>query len=399
MREYCWNAIQNNSEYLSFLSLIGGLSNLFAESDIPFIHYRVTENLFCKCFGAENLARYDSAYDAKNWDAGIGIKTFILPRNGTTLQKVAEFDSLSGQLAGCSIEDAARTVAEWRNQRIEASEVLHAIKAHSVYHIIGRMRGMLKLFVADYDRIRIDAIRNIKQTKGGFTFTDGLHRYTFNRAKSTLLEQFTLPPEKEVITVPVQIHQDPFEMLKRLLDNPFGQGVIRVQKRDGAERLKLDRTDERETEQRSVVLPLFSTRENGEVSLKSGLNQWNAAGRRRHPDEVYIPVPKRVHKEDPTFFPEKEEPFTLKLPNGNSLSAKMCQEGRKGLMSNPNKALGRWLLRDVLQIPEGQLVTREMLDIRGFDSVIIIKESNLVYRLELSREAHYRDYCLEDDED
>lgn len=399
MREFCRNAIQNNSEYLSFLSLIGGLSKLFAESDIPFIHYRVTENLFCKCFGAENLARYDGSYDAKNWDVGIGIKTFILPSAGTTTQKVAEFDSLAKNLTNQSVKEAAKTVAEWRNQRIEASEVTHAIKKHSVYHIIGRMKGMLKLFVVDYDRIRIDKIHNVKQTKGGFTFTDGLHRYTFNRAKSTLLEQFKLPAEKEVITVPVQIHQDPFEILKRLLDNPVGQGVIRVQENDGAGGIRLGLSDDRETEWRSVVLPLFSTKQDGDVPQKSGLNQWNAAGRLRDPDEVYIPVPRKVHKEDPTFFPERDEPFTLKLPNGKSLSAKMCQEGRKGLMSNPNRDLGHWLLRDVLRIPKGKLVTREMLDIRGFDSVIIIKESNLVYRLELSREAHYKDYCLADNED
>ena len=49
---------------------------------------------------------------------------------------------------------------------------------------------------------------------------------------------------------------------------------------------------------------------------------------------------------------------------------------------------------DVLRIPKWQIVTREMLDISGFDSLIIIKESKGVYRLELSREAHYRDYNM-----
>lgn len=386
------DAIRDNSEYINFLSLMGSLSNLFADSDIPFIHYRVTENLFCKCFGAENLARFDDSYDAKKWDAGIGIKTFILPPGGSTSQKVAEFDSLAPRLAGLSVEEAARTVAGWRNQRIETADAIHAITGQSIYHVIGRMQGMLKMFVVGYDKIQIDSLRITSQTPAGFTFSDGLHAYNFNRSKSTLLEKFTLPSNDEVITVPVEIDRDPLETLRRLLDNPFGQDIVRIEDSDDEHGVRIEAVQERLLEQEFVVLPLFSTREHGEVPLKSGLNQWNADGRPRDPNEVYIPVPARIHRDNPMFFPKRDMPFVLKLPNGAQLSAKMCQDGRKGLMSNPNKALGKWLLRDVLRIPIRQIVTRAMLDISGFDSLIIIKESNGVYRLELSREAHYIDY-------
>lgn len=189
-REYL-DAIKGNRDYTDFLSLMGSLSNLFADSTTPFIHYRIVENLFCKCFEAENLARFDDSYDAKKWEAG------------------------------------------------------------------------------------------------------------------------------------------------------------------------------------------------------SGLNQWNAGGRARDPDEVYIPVPMRVHELNPGFFPERDVVFALKLPNGTTLSAKMCQQGRKGLMSNPNRALGRWILRDVLHIPPWRIVTREMLDTSGFDSVVVVREAERQYRLELSRAAHY----------
>ncbi len=127
------------------------------------------------------------------------------------------------------------------------------------------------------------------------------------------------------------------------------------------------------------------------MPLKSGLNQWNADGRPRDPNEIYIPVPTQIHSQDPTFFPERDVPFELKLPNGVHLSAKMCQQGRKGLMSNPNKALGKWLLRDVLKIAVGHIVTREMLNACGYDSVVIIKEGKGVYRIELSKEAHYNE--------
>lgn len=39
---------KNNKEYFSLLELMARLSNLFSDSSIPFLHYRITENLFCK---------------------------------------------------------------------------------------------------------------------------------------------------------------------------------------------------------------------------------------------------------------------------------------------------------------------------------------------------------------
>ena len=45
-------------------------------------------------------------------------------------------------------------------------------------------------------------------------------------------------------------------------------------------------------------------------------------------------------------------------------------------MSNPNKELGNWLLRKVLKLREGELLTMERLEILGIDSVIICKDKN-----------------------
>lgn len=394
MHEHFLNEIKSNKDYINFLSLMGSLSNLFADSDIPFIHYRVTENLFCKCFGAENLARFDDSYDAKKWDVGIGIKTFILPKSGVTPQKVAEFDALSPKLNGLSTFEAAKQVSEWRNQRIESADATHAITKQSIYHIVGRSKGLLKLFVVNYDKILIQRMKLTGESSTGFSFNDGLHDYNFNRSKSTLLKRFIVPEDSSVIDIPVAINPDPLEALRQLLDNPVADGVVRIADDERGLKLEPIKNVRYSVASESVVLPLFSTRERGAVPLKSGLNQWNAGGRARDPDEVYIPVPALIHERNPTFFPQRDVPFVLKLPNGSHLSAKMCQDGRKGLMSNPNKALGRWILRDVLRIPHWKLVTREMLDISGFDSLIIIKESEGVYRLELSREAHYRDYNM-----
>ncbi|MFS1982623.1 restriction endonuclease PLD domain-containing protein [Vibrio breoganii] len=133
------------------------------------------------------------------------------------------------------------------------------------------------------------------------------------------------------------------------------------------------------TPEETVILPLYSKIKGKHVPERSGLNQWNARGRARHPDEVYIPIPAAVHKESPTFFPERDEPFDLNLPNGTKLSSKVCQQGRKALMSDPNRALGNWLLRSVFKLSEYELLTLEHLTKIGFDSVRVTKRSNSYY--------------------
>jgi hypothetical protein len=47
------------------------------------------------------------------------------------------------------------------------------------------------------------------------------------------------------------------------------------------------------------------------------------------------------------FFPPKDHPFNLQLPNGIIVKAKICQQGGKALMSNPNDALCRWLFSTI----------------------------------------------------
>lgn len=88
-------------------------------------------------------------------------------------------------------------------------------------------------------------------------------------------------------------------------------------------------------------------------------------------NEVYIPVPKAIHKSCPEFFPARDCPFELVLPNGDSLSAKICQQGGKALMSSPNSALGEWILRKVLKKAQGDLLAMQDLNAYGIGSVKI----------------------------
>ena len=68
-------------------------------------------------------------------------------------------------------------------------------------------------------------------------------------------------------------------------------------------------------------------------------------------------------------------------------------------MSNPNTALGKWLLRDVLQLKEGELVTIELLNRMGFDSVIVYKDSDTDYRIDVCRTVSYSDELFDEEND
>ena len=57
--------------YKKMLKILGSLTGLFSDSDVPFLYYRVTENLFCKAFSAKNLSRSDVSADASVGDVGI----------------------------------------------------------------------------------------------------------------------------------------------------------------------------------------------------------------------------------------------------------------------------------------------------------------------------------------
>lgn len=162
--------------------------------------------------------------------------------------------------------------------------------------------------------------------------------------------------------------EDPLALLEELIGKKVIIPRIQRQVRDKVLEKGID----------YVILPLYSTRGKKDVPVQSGLNQWNAGGRKRNANEIYIPIPRIIHKKFPQFFPDKENPFTLRLPDGSLLSTKICQANGKALMSNPNSALGDWMLRKVLKVKEGELVTMDMLNLYGIDSIMIRKTSEVI---------------------
>jgi hypothetical protein len=144
-----------------------------------------------------------------------------------------------------------------------------------------------------------------------------------------------------------------------------------------------------------VILPLYGFKEKRKfVFEKSGLNQWNASGRKRDFGEVYIPIPIVINQLYPNFFPSRDSEFNLKVPTGEVLKAKVCQDNSKALMTNPNKALSDWLLRKVLGLKEGELATIEKMEELGFDSVIIQKDDNGNFKIDKASSDSFEEFLI-----
>lgn len=354
---------QTNSNYFRSLQLLAGLSRLFSENDVPFLDYRLVENMFCRFYNAINDARACTAYDARLGKLGIGIKTFIL-KNDASVEKIAEFNKLRPELVGLKGFDLAVKLGEFRNSRMEFADNAYDVSL-SKYHIVGRCSGCLRIFNTEYERIDIDNIHNVRTNKSdGISFEDGHNEYRFNVSKSVLSKYFYTPHYYK--DVPVAIIDNPLEYLMSLIPN-----------RDNNRSQQPDLQTTTRISSEYVILPLYSRRgKQKEVPPKSGLNQWNAGGRARDDNEVYIPIPIDIRRKYPNFFPDRDTIFILELPDGTHLQAKVCQDGGKALMSNPNSALGEWILRKVLKKREGELVTMSDLLRIGIDSVIVTKKRN-----------------------
>ena len=272
-------------------------------------------------------------------------------------------------------KDLAYKLAEYRNDRIDLANRLYNIN-NSVYHIIARRKGELVLFETDYKKINLNSINSVKSNDSSLFFDDGENSYSFNYSKSTLFKKFHIP--QSAYHLPVEILDDPFSLLLNLMEN---------------EALKPAK-DKLVRGVNYVILPLYGYKAKKEkfVFEKSGLNQWNADGRKRDFGEVYIPIPYEIHRQFPSFFPERDKIFELKIPTGEIFSAKICQDKSKALMTNPNKALSDWILRKVFQVKEGELITIERMNELGFDSVIVIKDKNGNYKIDKAKIDSYEQF-------
>lgn len=358
--------------YINMLKAMASLSRLSSESSVPYLGYREVENIFCKVFGAENLSRSDCSADASKNGIGIGIKTF-LEGNGRSWQKIAEFNKDANLFKGKTPNDIVLIISKLRNERINATKRIYGLN-DMIYHCVVRQKGEIKVFECSMDLIDIDSIKNIKIGRSNtLTFNDNINEYSINLSKSTLYKRFIT--KDVILKTKVEIIADPYEIIMNLLI--------------GCNKLTFEPIKE---EKAHVFLPLYSETGTKRVPERSGLNQWNAGGRKRKYNEVYIPVPIFIRKNFQGFFPDRDKTFDLLLPDGKKLNAKICQDGGKALMSNPNTDLGKWILRQVMNLNEGEVLTYDRLEELGIDSVVIYKEENNTYSIDFTKIGSYDEF-------
>lgn len=386
--------IEAREEYKSMLTAMGRLSQLFSDSETPYLAYRAHENVFARYFDVDNNARHDNSADAisSRLGVGIGLKTWV----GRDTQKVAEFGRLRPEYADLDGLALVKKIAHYRNERIRTTKNLHGLE-DLLYHVVKRFPGMMSIFEESFDPIDIEAISLLPERgqANSVYFDDGKHVYNFSKSKNTLYMLFDKMTLLDSFNV--QIAENPFDMVWAA---SAAQGVVVPSTRSPA------------TEQ--LCLRLYSTSRDGVkyIPEKSGLNQWNGSrttyehlpdGSRisvketpRNTNEVYIPYPK-VDRDRGVFFPPHDIPFDLTLPDGKVLSAKLAQQDSKAIMSNPNSALGKWLLRDVFELSEDTVVTYDLLRTVNVDSVIFTKLSEGRYSVDFAELGTYESfYNLED---
>ena len=396
--------------YAPAIQKVGALSKLFSDAATPLIHPRFIERLYVQNTLATDLSRTDISYDAKQDEQfGIGIKTFVANLNAKhKLEKVAEFtaDANRGDFQNLSTEDFAHLVATRRNLRVSRDAINHNLDAvASIYHCLVRVPGGCFVLEEPYELIDEDnlspvdkfgtALKNWPKNSLNPAFTDGTSFYSFNTAKSVLMKRFVLQPSDKRCVSPfieVKIDSDPLASLLELTFNRLSEPISTTQ-----------------MTQDQIVLPLYATKSSLEkyVQEKSGINQWNAAGRVRVFGEAYIPVPARAKSVRPGFFPPRDTPFKLQLPNGKTIEAKICQDDDKALMANPNKNLIDWLY----EVLDGSLAEAEKrfhesrpysyqdLELLGKDSVLIRKlNGNLTeYAIDLMPLGSYEEFLDENE--
>ena len=382
-------------KYSELTKAVGALSRLYSESNVPLIHPRFVEKLFCELTGARDLARDDTSFDALlGATIGVGIKTFRSEGFGKSrVEKVAEFTktAASGFFRNRTKEELALLVAELRNSRIASDAAEYNIEVDkSFYHCLVRLSGGAFVHEEPYSTINIANIvptnatgtpvaKFSQDSAGHVYFADAANSYMFNTSKNVLYKRFEMSRHFNSQVFPIRIDLDIFSKITRVLE---GLPVVSSDKIESSEPVLM-----------SVILPLYSTKGGVKrVPEKSGINQWNAGGRLRKFGEAYIPVPISVHQSNPGFFPGRDIKFSLTLPNGKEVSAKICQDDGKALMSDPNTDLCEWLytvIDGTLRVAESRYTRKapyayEDLVRIGKDSVRITRTSINPPRYELS---------------
>jgi hypothetical protein len=344
----------------------------------------------------------------KNRASGIGVKTFTAnSRKDSSTEKIAEFSKpayvhMISKLRGKKL---ALTISEFRNKRVTSDALQLGIDLDkSYYHCIVRIPGAVILHEEPYALIKIEKLyptdsrgKRIpswpSHLDGHLYFGDGQNLYTFHRGKNVLHKRFDLSKGFTSAPIKIEILSDAFSRIVKAF------GVVLPDLSNEAGNLSTPPNWEVDTNR--AVLPLYSPGKMV-VQASSGINNWNAGGRARKFGEAYIPIPSIVHKLRPGFFPPRDTKFVIALPTGEKISAKVCQQGSKALMSDPNTSLCFWLyelidgsraLAEKRFEKKNPYIYQDLLNI-GKDAVLITKTDSpeVDYKLELVAVGAFEDF-------
>lgn len=385
MSFYIDQELSKREYYERTLRIMGSLSKLFSESEKPYLDSRVAENVFCMCLEADNLARKDTTADAKKEEIGIGIKTWV----GNSMQKIAEFNKLKDEYSGLSGIDLINKISELRNDRIEFTLNAYGLKK-MIYHCLVRDKKVIKILEFPLEKIDVNNLKIIKESKKSIQFTDGKSEYSFYFSKSVLMKRFE--NAESLKKIDIDILESPYNILEKAnLVSVYKREVIETDIKNVGALYNICETSK--ITNPFIYLRLYAYKKGEKVLTNGdGLNKWNAKGRKRHPDEVAIRYSAEDKRKTPGFFPSKDTSFELILPDGTKLTAKVCEAGEKSIQSNPNKDLGKWLLRKVLNVPIEKLVEYSLLEKIGIDCVRIEKVSEKKYKIDFGVIGEYEEF-------
>ncbi len=429
---------EEKNQYIGFLKIFGALSGLFKDNKEgdnarkPYLYYRNHEQLFVRVFDVEDLTRKDSAFDALGIfgeeRVGIGLKTWI-HSNDKTYQKVAEFNKLAPTvltplMENGTPEELVRKISELRNERIMLDKRLYKTDV-DVYHIITRDNNVMNIVETTYDLIDLESLEFLSTDGKVYLFKDKLRNYKFYKSKSVLLEEFNASKSEIVATIPIVQYDDPFELIKMIQIPEIDKDILKVKKIDfedetytsliREERDYIYKKVEKQDGINEVIyLPLYQDRKEGRVvSECSGVNirhskPKNKGSNTPRPEyEIEVRISKWIHYIFPKFFGidaldddeihDKElNDFDLILPDGRVLRGRVKQAGGKSLQTNPQSALGEWILKDVLGIKNREeKVTLELLNELGIDSLKITKIDNKHFKITVAETNAYEKFKIQ----
>lgn len=352
----------------------------------------------------------------------------------------------------------AKEIGALRNERIDSSIAnLKGFSAkedesiESVYHclISSIINNNPVIHVDEIKYEKID-LKNIKLSKIKKTdkvqnvyFEDGCHQYQFTSSDSQLLMRFK-QKKTTFETWEVKYLKDPFQVFEKIAEDLKGTaekhyesfcwklvegekelymfsslnaGYSLKAKSSSARQNKFKKLKEKyfgfesffdevarfieAVEENGSTLELAQRRDELMQQCKefNNDNLYSALGDLlyRHPDEVYIKIPKshKFHTEHKNFFtnnksgildsanPKKVNSNSFNLifePSGDQVEAYITQEHGKALeTANKQTIMGEWILRKVFQLPEYKPLTRERLDEIGINGIRLTKQPDGIH--------------------